>query len=170
MLEHLASFWDALKPNFNDFVIEGVIMISAIITILGILKKFLFNKIKNKAVRKFLLSITSLVFVFVGTGAKFIIKSTPFADYLLYAIAYSLGTIVIYWFYESFGIRLGLHEIGKLTLNKLWKLVCKIFKKIFAGEKVDVEKELLSGLDTIKQEVSKEIPTYIKHDNDIEKL
>lgn len=170
MFEHLVSFWEALKPNFSDFVIEGVIMIYTIISTLGFFKWLLFDKIKNKTVRKVLLSLTSLILVFAGTGVKFLIKGTPFTDYLFYAIAYAIATIVIYWVYESFGIRTGLHKIGNLTLNKLWKLVCKIFKKIFAGEKVDVEKELLSGLDTIKQEVSNEIPTYIKHDNDIEKL
>lgn len=170
MLEHLVSFWEAIKPNFTDFVIEGAIMIYTIISTIGVLKKLLFDKIQNKDVRKFLLALMSMIFAFGGTTVQFLVKGLSFADYWVYAIVYSISTILVYWLYENFGIRKGLKAIGDLTLGKLWQLVCKIIKKAFMGEKLDVEKELLSGLDAIKQEVSKEIPTYIRHDNDIEKL
>ena len=170
MFEHLVSFWEAIKPNFTDFVVEGAIMIYTVISTIGVLKKLLFDKIQNKGIRKFLLALMSLIFVFGGTTVQFLVKGLSFADYWVYATVYSISTILIYWLYENFGIRSGLHKIGDLTLGKLWELACKILKKAFAGEKLDVEKELLSGLDTIKQEVSKEIPSYIKHDNDIEKL
>jgi hypothetical protein len=170
MVEQLQLFWEFIKPNLSNFIVEGVIMVSAIIAFMGILKKYFFDKIQNKTIRKIFLSLTSLIFAFVGTAIKFLVEGKNAEHYLYMAIPIAISTIVVYWFYESFGIRQGVHKLGNLTLNKVWTMLLNILKKVFSGKKVNVANEVLAGLDTVKKSVITEIPNYITHDRDVENL
>ena len=170
MVEQLLSFWEVLKPNLADFILEGGIIVSCIIAFIGILKTVIINKIPNKIVRKVTLSILSILCSFGCTAVQFLIKNIEFANYLYIAIPTSLATILVYWVYENFAIRDLVLKIGNLTLGKVCKILTSLIKKIFTGEKIDVSKELVAGLNTIKDEIVKEIPDHLAHDKEIDKL
>lgn len=170
MIEHLKTFWVAIQPNLTDVLLEVLIMVSAVIVLLGVLKKFIFNKIQNKLLRKIVLSILSIALVFGAVAVNFLIEKISFDHYLIYAGFCSVATIIIYWLYENTGLRDGLHKIGSLALSKTWGVFGAFLSKVAEGKKTDIETDLLQGLDNVKASVKKEIPSFIKHDNEIDNL
>lgn len=158
MLEHLEWLFRVLKSNFPDNIIEGLIMVSAIIVFIGVLKPLLFNKMSCKPLRKVLLGLMDLVFALGATAVSFVIKGVNFEHYLYASAAVFVMTIVVYWFYENTCFRNLIHTIGSVALKKCGTLIAKYFSASkeetaeIKTEIANINKELVS---TAKKEMKK---------------
>lgn len=103
----------------------GFVLVSAVIVILGGLKKLVFDRIHNKLVRKVLLAFTSIALAFAATAIAFWVKGFEFKLYPIAGATVSVATIVIYWFYENTGLRNFIHFVGNNTVVKFIKALAK---------------------------------------------
>lgn len=113
----MGFYVDLLLANWQKALYGGIIVVSAVIVIMGILK-VAFNKINNKLLRKFLLSFSSVVLVLPVTAIYFAGAGINF-DY--YWVGYGLcafATIIVYWLYENTCLRDLIHKIGSLSIAK----------------------------------------------------
>lgn len=136
-------FWQMVNlfcKNYETLFTAGAIMASMIIVLIGALKPFVFNKIKNKNLRCSLLSITQIVFSFIAVALAFWWKNITFDYYLCTAIVFSGFCVVLYWFYENVTqARAGIKKLGMF----LWKKFLPIIKS-----KIDM---LIDGLNDTKK-------------------
>lgn len=116
----MESYFSMLLENWRQVLRGGIIVVSAVIVIMGMMKK-LFDKISNKLLRKFLLALTSVVVVLPVTAIYFVSCGIDYKyfwiDYALLAVA----TIVTYWLYENTCLRDLIHMLGSLTIGRLIK-------------------------------------------------
>lgn len=117
-MEKLQTMFTYFVEHFSDIFVEGVIMVSAIIVLIGILKPIVFNKIKYKLLRKVALSFTNVISCFVATFVKFIEAGVKFEwqTYLIASLSLTIFCIISYWFYENTGLRNLIEFIGRKTL------------------------------------------------------
>lgn len=153
----MAGFVNVLLENWKQALIGGAIVISAVIVIMGMIKK-LFDKVPNKYLRKFLLALTSVVLVLPVSAIYFVCAGIDYkyfwGDYALLASA----TIVVYWLYENTCLRELIHKIGSLTLGRFFNYV---FGKVTGAKDFEEEtsKELTDGLQTdVQKELQSELP------------
>ncbi len=165
MLRTIQDVLSVLFAHWGQALIGGVILVSAIIVIMGILKKAIIGKIENKLLRKVVLSFTSILLVFPCTAIYFASDKISF-DYYWYACALMcVATILTYWLYENTCLRNLISVIGnKVILRYLAVLLSPLFK----DEKQDVKEELASTTETVKTETRKQIKkTVVEIDDDL---
>ena len=99
--------------NWEDLLMGGIIVVSVVIFLMGVLKGLLLNKIKNDLARKVLLAWTSLIIVLPVTAIYLVVKGVSM-DYFWFVYAVNcVSTILIYWGYENTALRNCLHVVGK---------------------------------------------------------
>lgn len=108
-----------LKENWETFWLIGVIMVSAITVLIGLLKPILFNKIKIKALRKTCLAFSNVALCFIGNAILFFANNLNFDIYYHSSFATAIVSILWYWLYENTCLRDLIHKIGSVVLNKL---------------------------------------------------
>ena len=170
MLANIETVLDLFRANYNDIIVCGIIMVSAIIVAIGLLKPLLFNKIPNKHIRKAALAFSNVVACFLTVLVYFFVSHISFDYYVIAATALSVCCIVTYWFYENTCLRNLIGLIGNIVLRKVLKV------SLFALTTDDLEavkKELentgaeLHAL--TKHELTK-AASSIKEDKDLETL
>lgn len=143
---------DFIVANWQNLLLGCIIVFSAVIVVMGILKKAVFNKIANKLVRKILLAFGSVILSLPFTALYDVADGIPFDYYWVDAIVNAVATVLAYWLYENTGLRNFIGYIGK-------KALC-VFVKIFANtidtEKPDV-KLIQSQVNDLKKEVKTEV-------------
>lgn len=97
-----------------------LVMVSAVIVFMGILKKVVFNRIKSKAWRCVALSFSSLALMYATVAVYFLINGVDFRWFLPCGTLVSFAMIVIYWFYENTQARAGIHALGSFVITTLW--------------------------------------------------
>lgn len=121
MLNFISRFISYYIGDWKNVFIGALIVMGVVIFLMGILKNALFNRIKNKLLRKVLLSFCSLALVLPATFAYSIYQGLDMQYFwALYALN-AIGTIVVYWFYENTGFRNLLSLIGRNTLVRLFQ-------------------------------------------------
>jgi hypothetical protein len=141
-------------------LIAGVIMVSAITVLIGILKPLLFNRIPWKPLRRACLAFANVGLCFGATAVWFAIKHFSFGIYLHSAIMVSLLSILWYWFYENTCLRDLIATIGRLTLRKVAMIVAKIFN----GDDIkEIEKEVKIVAEELKSTAKKQIKSATKN-------
>lgn len=111
----------------EEIVTAVIIMVSAVIVFMGILKTVLFNRIKNKHIRCVALSLTSVVLMYGAVAICFVINDYNFRWFWLCGTAVTIAMIVTYWLYENTQLRTGIHAIGSYVIKKLFgKIVTKV--------------------------------------------
>lgn len=160
----MTGFVNALLENWRQVLVGGAIVISAVIVIMGMIKK-LFDKVPNKYLRKFLLALTSVVLVLPVSAIYFVCAGIDYqyfwGDYALLAGA----TIITYWLYENTCLRELIQKIGSLTLGKFFKYVTI---RIQNNEDLDDEsledfaEDLQSSVD---KEITSSLPNLFKEQN-----
>lgn len=121
MLANIQNVLPIFGEYYQDIIVCGLIMVSAIIVAIGILKPILFNKIPNKHVRKAALALTNVVACFATVFVYFLIRGLDFEHYVTAATALSVCCIVIYWLYENTCLRNLIELIGGIVLRKVLK-------------------------------------------------
>lgn len=114
----------ALLQHWKQVLLGGAIIVSTVIVIMGMVKR-LFNKVRNKYLRKFLLSFTSVILVLPALAVYFLAEEINFKYFWVgYGISV-VATIVTYWFYENTCLRELIGKIGSLTIARLIKFIAK---------------------------------------------
>ncbi len=118
-MKSVQAMLDYTEANFHNIFWYVVIMVSGIICAIGVLKPFVYDKIKNKQIRKVALAFSSVVLSFITALVIYAIKDWNFNYYLASAIALSVSCIVAYWFYENTCLRELMNKIGGMVLKNV---------------------------------------------------
>lgn len=150
----------------------GIIVTSAIIFLLGMLKKVVFDKIKNKLLRKVALSFSSVILVFPFTAIYIVSNNIPFDYYWWACGGAAIATVITYWLYENTGLRNLIYLIGKITVGKCVAVLYEAFteKKSNAETKTEFVSVTADLQTTVKEEVAKTIKTNATTDDKLKDL
>lgn len=147
--------------NPEEISTAVIIMVSAVIVFMGILKRAVFNRIKSKSWRCVALSFSSLAIMYATVAIYFVINTVDFKWFLPCGTLVCFAMIVTYWFYENTQARAGIHKIGSFVLGKVWKAIVSKVNTVAEGteaigsaidgllkstEKKDENKKDLKGL------------------------
>ena len=110
--------------NWQDVVLTVAIIVCSVIVAIGSMKTPVFNKIKNKLVRKIVLSFASLVMILPVTAVYFLIGGYSFDIYWYSVYALMPIQVVVYWLYENTGLRNGINKIGSFCFRKIFVRFC----------------------------------------------
>lgn len=145
----ITILYDYFMENIETMLPMVIMMVSALIVFVGMLKPILFNKITNKPVRCVLLSLTSVGLAYASVAIVYLIKGYSFDHYLVAASVYCAVVIVAYWLYENTQLRAGIHKIGSFVLEKVFGVI---------ANKVDVvandTKAISSSIDMVLNELT----------------
>lgn len=164
----IATMAKFLFMNWHRAVMGGIIVTCSVIFLMGILKKFIFNKVKNKLARKALLYFCSIVLVFPITALYFVSDNISFTWYWWGCLLSAMLMILTYSLYENTGLRNIIDLIGGLVVNKWLKVIYEAF--INKAENTEIKNQLAMTTEELKEEVRKEIHTAIKEDKDLKGL
>lgn len=154
--------------NWQCALMGGIIVTCSVIFLMGMLKKFVFNRVHNKLARKVLLSFCSVVLVFPATAIYFVSENIPFTLYWWSCLLFAILTIVTYWLYENTGLRNFIGFVGELTVNKWVKVIYAAF--MVKEDNTVTKNQLAMTTEELKEEVRKEIHNTIKEDKDLKGL
>lgn len=126
----IVAVYNYFMQNIEVMIPMVVIMMSALIVFLGMLKPLLFNRVANKSIRCVLLSLTSVVLSFISVGIAFLIKQYNFDYYWICGGIYTCGVIVVYWLYENTQLRTGIQKIGSFVLDRFFGIIVNKVNKV----------------------------------------
>lgn len=169
MLDTLITMCRLFGTYYADIIPMVVIMVSAIIVLIGLLKP-IYNKITNKNLRKVALSFSSVIACFGAAFIYFLVEGWNFKYYFLASIALSVVCIVTYWFYENTCLRNLIGVVGGLALRKaLSVLKVAITEDDVNTVKAEIQNATAQLKSTTKQEL-KNTANKIKVDKDLKGL
>lgn len=146
MFDYISAFMEALKGNIYENIIYGMIMVSAIIVLIGLLKPLVFDKIKWKPLRKAMIAVADITCCFVATAIAFWSRGASFEYYLISTAVVFVATVVVYWFYENTCFRDLIHKIGSITIKK----AISVFTAIVENKDA---KEIKKEIDKVQKEL-----------------
>ena len=147
------------------YLTMAVIMVSALIVFLGLIKPYVFDKIPNKYARKTALGFASIGLSFACVAICFAIEEYDFAYYLLASGVFSFFTIIVYWFYEFTNLRTLIHWVGSFVLQKFTGLQVNNFKElkqVLIKVKPELEKEVQEALEAEAKSALKKVDTELE--------
>lgn len=166
MLDIMKTGLIFLENNFHNIVVYSVIMVSAIIVLIGLLKPVLFNKIKSKPVRKVALAFSNVALCFVAIFVVYIVNHWwDFKYYFATSITLCIACILTYWLYENTCLRNLIATIGKIALRKFGNVA---LIAISTSEFEEIKSEAKKATTEIKEKTKNELKKNIKKDKDLE--
>ena len=147
--------------NTEEIFTAVIVMVSAVIVLMGILKTVLFNRIKSKGIRCVALSFSSLAIMYAAVAVYFLINTIDFKYYAICGSLVCVAMIVIYWFYENTYLRAGIHKIGSFVISTLFaKITAKVKGVADSTEKIggaidDMLKSTMSKSENKKDDLKK---------------
>ena len=159
MLELLRNAVVLFWGNLSENIFSGVVMVSAIIVFIGLLKPILFDRIKFKPLRKVAIAFTDVLACLIATAIAFWMNGIDFYYFFPAAIGVFVATVVVYWFYENTCFRNLIQKIGTIVLSKLAKIATGILDD---KEKKEIKKELEAAKNEIKHTLKGELNTAKK--------
>jgi hypothetical protein len=133
----------------------GAIMVSIVITLIGMLKKFAFNHIKNKQARKTALATSNIIFSYATTAGFFWLDSKDWKWFMMGGAITTFTCIVVYFFYENFHLREVIHAIGNFAISKIVYVAKLAFHKNADELKVEAQKACNEVKEFAKNELKK---------------
>lgn len=170
MLANIQTMLQDFGANFQDIIVCGLIMVSAIIVAIGLLKPLLFNKIKNKHIRKAALAFANVAACFITVLVYFFTMHISLDYYWTAATSLAVSCIIIYWLYENTCLRNLIEVLGGIVLKKVLKV------SLFALTTEDVEAvkaELQKTGAELKSHTKTELKkaaTKVREDKDLKTL
>lgn len=141
--------------NRQELAIWGSAIVSAIIVLIGIMKPFVYNKIPNKEIRKYVLAFSSVAMSFAFTAVYFLIEAINWRWYVIGSVLVSIACIVTtYWLYENTPLRRGIQKLGLLVIDRIARIAKKA---IVANDFDEIEKEIKTATEEIKKTAKKEL-------------
>lgn len=132
----IQKVFDIFMSKPDEIITAVIIMVSAVIVLMGILKRVLFNRIKRKSIRCVALSFSSLALMYLTTAVYFLINTVDFQYFLPCGTAICFVMIITYWFYENTQARAGIHRIGSFVLSKITKAIVSKVNTVAEGTEV----------------------------------
>ena len=155
MLYQVQTIFSLFEQNLQENIIAGVILMSAIIVFLGLLKPILFNRIKFKPMRKSLLFISCIALCFISTAIRYLIVKYPFDTYITSSIILCVITSIEYLLYENTCLRNLIHKIGIATIKKVADVAISLLND---SDKEEIKKEI----ERVSKELSDGAKTELK--------
>ena len=158
------------EANFQDIFLYVVLMVSAIIVTIGLLKPLLYNKIKCKELRKVALAFSNVALCFIAALIVFVLEGWNFDHYIAASIVLAVTSIVIYWLYENTCLRNLIATIGNIVLRKFGSVALLTMEKQDINE---IKTEAKKAVTELKAQTSKELKKTaktIKEDKDLKGL
>lgn len=153
-MDFIFSTTKMILQNWQNYWLGGILVVFAIVVFEGLLKKYFLDKvIKNKLVRKIILSFLSIALAFPSTAIYLFIEKISFDYYWYGVVTFILLTIITYWVYENTGARNAIHFIGKNTLLKFFT----IGYKALIDNTVNVEQEFTNESKKLKKMAKTEL-------------
>ena len=84
MFVHINKFLTFFRADWYNLLIAGVVIVSAITVLIGILKPLLFNRIPWKPLRRACLAFSNVALCFGSVAIWFAIKHLSFGIYLIH--------------------------------------------------------------------------------------
>lgn len=153
MLANIQNVLTLYGANYQNIIVCGMIMVSAIIVAMGLLKPILFNRIPNKYIRKTALALSSVAACYLTVLVYFFIRGINLDVYVIAATALSVMCIVTYWLYENTCLRNLIGMLGGIVLKKVLKA------SLFALTTEDIE-----AVRTELKKTGEELKTYTKNE------
>ena len=171
MLDTLMTMCYLFGTYYADIIPMVVIMVSAIIVVIGFLKPFTFDKIKNKEMRRAALALTNIGANFLATLFYFLGKGWNFKYYVLASIAMTFCTIITYYIYETVpGARNFIGGLGKSAIYKVFNVgLIAVTTDDANTVKDEIKNATVQLKATTKQELKK-TASAIKVDKDLKGL
>ena len=171
MLETLKEVLALFSGNAKDNIITGVIMVSAIIVFIGLLKPLLFDRIKVKAFRKTAIALSEIAICLSATAIAFWVNHFNFHYYLYASAGLFVATVITYWFYENTCLRNLIHKVGSIALGKIYGVAVGLLKPRTNAE---IKTEIKNVQADIKNAVRNELAPIAKkaqiHDKELNNL
>lgn len=170
MLANIQKVLPIFGANYQDILVCGMIMVSAIIVAIGLLKSVLINKIKNVKLRGSILAFTNVAACYLTVLVYFLVKGFSLEFYAVAATSLAFLSIVTYWLYEYTRLRDLIGLIGSIALRKVMKV------SLFALTEEDVnavKAELKKTGDELKAHTKRElkkVAAKAKEDKDLKTL
>ena len=159
----MKACFEFILSDWRSILVGGAVIVGVVMFLVGCFKVSIGNRIKNKALRKTILSFLSLVLVFPITAAYILYNGWSWEYYWWMSGLFAVATIVIYHFYEGYHVREGLMWIGKNTVGKI---ICAI-----KGNPKEVDKvlsQVMLEINTDAKSVLKKNHRY--KEDDLDKL
>ena len=166
MLANIQNVLSLYGAHYKDIIVYGLIMVSAIIVAIGLLKPILFNRIPNKHVRKVALALTNVATCYLTVLVYFLVCGISLEFYVIAATALSVTCIVTYWLYENTCLRNLIGLIGSMALRK-------VFFAITSEDVEAVKTELKKTGEELKAHTKQELKktaAKVKEDKDLKTL
>lgn len=170
MLDTLMTMCRLFGTYYADIIPMVVIMVSAIIVAIGILKPIVFNKITNKNLRKVVLSFSNVVACFIAAFIYFLAEGWNLKYYFLASVALSVCCIVTYWLYENTCFRNLIGVIGGLALRKALGVIRIAITEDDVNTVRDEIKNATAQLKSTTKTELKKVSSTIKVDKDLKNL
>ncbi len=171
MLETLKEVLALFSGNAKNNILTGVIMVSAIIVFIGLLKPLLFDRIKVKALRKAIIALSEIAICFTTVAVAFWVNHFNFHYYLYASAGLFIATVITYWFYENTCLRNLIHKVGSITLGKIYGIAVGLLKP---RDKQEIKAEIKKVNTDIKKAVHNELAPLVKkaasHDKELNNL
>jgi hypothetical protein len=161
-MDFLQLAFKVMLGNAEKLMVAGAIMVSVIIMLVGALKHWVFNRIKNDDLRKTVLSLMSVVFSFIATFFYYLFENINWRWYVMGALVTSLACIVVYHFYENYHLRKLVHKIGNFAIDKFAYLAKVILAKIADSSDKSVAAEWNKVTNELKNYAQAEIKSTAK--------
>lgn len=152
----------------------GAIMVSVVITLIGVLKKFVFNHINNKGVRKTILASSNIFLSFASTAGYMWVEGGDWRWYWMGGCVTAIACILAYYFYENFHIREVVHKIGSFAIAKFMYIARLVWDKFFHKTDKNIEVEMKKVANELKAYAKSEIKVaskkFAKADDELKNL
>lgn len=118
----IQKVFDIFMSKPDEIVTAVIIMVSVVIVFMEILKERVFNRIKNKNLRRFALSFSSIALMYATVAGYFIVNTIDFKYFALCGLLVCFAMIIIYWLYKEFlQVRDAIFAIGSFVIRKFFK-------------------------------------------------
>ena len=171
MLDTLATMCRLFGTYYTDIIPMVIIMVSAIIVAIGFLKPFIFDKIKNKDLRRAVLALVNVGANFIASFLYFLGKGWNLKYYVLASLAMTVCSILTYYVYETVpGMRKFIGGIGNAAIGKIFNVGLLAATSASAE---DIKAEIKNGTAELKANVRQDVKTVlrkVKVDKDLKNL
>lgn len=168
MLETLKMMLLLFGACYTDIIPMVAIMVSVIIAVIGFFKPFIFNRIRNKKLRKGALAIANMALSFTSSFLYFAAEGWNLKYYVLASVALWLTCIITYYLYETVPyVRDFIGGLGTKAIRKLFNVALLALSND-DPEAVKTEvKTVTPQLKTTAKTELKKAATKVKIDKDL---
>lgn len=157
-MERIVNAFDLFRANIVEYFLSGVVIVSLIIVFIGMIKPFVFDRIKHKQVRKVALFGTDMGASLLSTAIYFGIEKIPFTNYWVGAISICLFSTLVYALYENTCLKEGVHKLGSMAIKKILNIIANYENKDKAIKDIkSASQELKADAKTELNKINKRI-------------